>query len=649
MERERAGRPTVSVPPALATGLGLAILSVLLVASLWIIPYLPTNDGPESILAVHIENHFGDPGTIYSQVFEPTPQFAGRGFTVLFEPLEEVLGWQRGLQVALSVLVLVPAWGFVALVRAVDRRRLPIAFLGFPLALSWSLYMGFFAFVLSSGVGLFIVAASLARPTAARRALLAALLLLQAFLHMFPAILTGLVVALVLVVNAPREERLRECGRVALIGLPAAGLTLAAFLIARGTASTVAFAANFLFVSLPVALASWPRTLAPGPLGRALVVTAVVLAAASVGVVLALRKEKQGQGGERTAIDRAFPLAGAVFLLASFFGPRDIPAWQCFSQRFVPLGIVLVLAALPIERLATRRGLVSTLTWLAAAVSLVVSFSFHRRLAAASGDAILGLSAKVERHRVWLPVTLEPVGTPLTPIGDAEVPMLAPLRHIGALYATVEGGLTPYTFASNPATWPFAIRRDAIHPPPVPPLEHYVSLLSTVDFQTNRAFRHEQEHELASYGMFYEGVLLTGATSDDTALWHKRGYVSDWEHGSVMVAHFEPCSADIVLGDHADEGDPPRLDVGVGTMVVLRDIEARRVTSGEGEARATRLVLDHAPCGRVWVKPHWSTPGGESEVCANSAEGGALASLLARGAPASPPLSCVGRRGAARR
>lgn len=603
--------------------MGFALLSVLLVASLWVIPYLPTNDGPESVLAVHIENHFGDPGTLYRDVFEPAPQFAGRGFTILFEPLEDMLGWQRGLQVALSVIVLTCAWGFVALVSALDPRKLPLAFFGFPLALSWPFYMGFFAFVLSSGVGLFILAASLKPPTPSRRAVLALALLLQAFLHMFPAILTGIIVAAALVARAPRGQRLREAAYAIAVGVPAALLVLAAFVVARKSATTAAFSEGFAFLPIPVRLAAWPRTLAPGPLSRALFVTALVTVAAGISAIRALRRGT-------SPVERVFALFGIVFLLAAFFAPRDVPGWQCFSERFVSVGIALVIVALPVGWMAPRGRLITSLCFAVSIALVAVAYPFHKRLADASSDAIAGLAAPVERHRIWLPVTLEPTGRPLTPIGEAEVPLLAPLRHIGALYATVEGGLTPYTFASNPATWPFAIRSDAIRPPPVPSMEHYISTIATPDFQTNRAFRHEQENELATYGMFYEGVLLTGARPEDEALWHKRGYVADWEHGSVMVAHFEPCSIDLELREGAEQGDPPRIDVGVGAKVILRDLEREKVLMPDG---STHLLIEQGPCGRAWVKPHWDgSTGGKSvrSFCATAGENGEVSGLFTR-------------------
>ena len=601
------------------------LLSFVLVGSLWVVRYLPTNDGPESVFAVHMENHYGDPHTIYREVFAPAPQFAGRGFTVLFEPLEAWLGWQRGLQAALSIIVLLEAWGFVALVRAADSRRLPLAFLGFPLALSWSFYMGFFAFVTASGVGLFVVALAQRwrSPRASHRALLATLLLLQAFLHMFAAALTGSVVAALWVARAGRGRRLVELSRAALTGLPAAALVTTAVLVARKDAVRVPFAEDFTFASLRETLTAWPRIVAPGPLTRAHAVNLVVCAAA---LIVGRRVVRRGTSPS----DRAFAGVGITFLVVALLAPRDVPGWQLFSERFVWTGVLLALVALPLERVASRalRRCAAVTLFAAGLGCTLVAYPFHRRLAAASADAIAGLSASVQRHGVWLPVPLEPSGPPLERPERHEVPFLAPLRHIDGLYATVEGGITPYSFASNPATWPFVIRRDAIRPPPIPPLERYLPLFTTPEFQADLGLRQEQQDELATYGMFYEGVLLTGARADDVALWRERGYVADWERGSVLVGHFEPCALDVRLP--RDVG-PPLLDVGVGADTVLKDVERPLLVEADG---AAHVVIAQGPCGRVWVRPHWDVGGSDgrprASFCENAAATGELVALVTR-------------------
>jgi len=599
------------VPPRTQwlTALGFALLSIVLLGSLWSVSYLPTNDGPESVAAVHMENHFGDPGAIYPEVFTPAPQFAGRGFTVLFEPLEDLLGWKRGLQVALSVMVLLYAWGFVTLVRAVDPRRLPLAFLGFPLALSWSLYMGFFAFVVSSAVGFFLLAFAIGDrgEGAIRRALVATLLLLQAFLHMFGAVLTGLVLVVTRVARAPHGKKLAELATVTLTGLPAAGLVLAAVLVARGRAVEAAFSRDFLFLPLPDVLASWPRTIAPGRPSTALAFACLFVGAA---VVTGIRAARRGT----TSVDRAFGALAILFLLTSILAPRDVPGWQCFSQRFIGVGLALAVVALPLER-APRAA--SSVAFAIALVWTLLAYPLHRRLAAITADAIAGLDAPVHYTRVWLPVKLDPRRDPHT----ADVPILDPLSHIRGLYETQLGGLSPYTFASNPASWPFALRVDALRPPPVPNLEQSVTLLDLPEFQTDAAFREEQESVLATFGMFYEGVVVTGLRPVDHALWRQRGFVADWEQGSVLVAHFAPCGIDVTV---AGGGEIPLLDVGVGGTETLRNAKLAPVVTNDG---VLHLKVEHAPCGKAWVRPHWNLPvasDAQVQLCANASADGLL-------------------------
>src|SRR5208337_1613477 len=113
-------------------------------------------------------------------------------------------GWQRGLQAALGVVTLVVAWSFVALVRALDPRRTALGFLGFPLALSWTFYMGFWAFALGTGGGLLVLA--FAVRTRRREGLpvwaciaVSLFLLFAAIAHIFAAVLTGVALLLLLV------------------------------------------------------------------------------------------------------------------------------------------------------------------------------------------------------------------------------------------------------------------------------------------------------------------------------------------------------------------------------------------------------------------------------------------------------------------
>ena len=48
----------------------LVALSALLVGTMWVVPYLPTNDGPEWIFATHAENHYADLAAPYADVHD---------------------------------------------------------------------------------------------------------------------------------------------------------------------------------------------------------------------------------------------------------------------------------------------------------------------------------------------------------------------------------------------------------------------------------------------------------------------------------------------------------------------------------------------------------------------------------------------------
>jgi hypothetical protein len=603
---------------------GFAVLSALLGSSLFVVPYLPTNDGPEHVLAAHIEDHYGDPGSLYRETLLPTTEYASHGFALLFGPASAWLGWERGLQVTLVAIVFVSAWGFVVLVRAVEPRRIAIAFLGFPLALTWELYMGFFPFTFASALGLVVLglAAGWREPTRLQRVVIAFLLLLQAVCHVFAAVLTGAVIATLLVARARRGRRLSELAGAALIGLPAAGILLASVTVGRSLTKSP-FAETFLVLPLRVTLACFPRLIAPGPWWRALVFAVLVAGVLVVGALRLCRRETSQD-------DRVLFVVGAVFLALAVTSPMNIPGWQFFSPRFAPIGALLCLATMPLEQVSGRvRTSLSVALFVAAAASLVLSRGLHRRLAASASDAIAGLSAPVERHAFWLPVTLAPEGTlPFDP-AVSEVPFLAPLRHIASLYAVVEGGLPPYTFANTGATYPFVVRADGRRAPPIPAIREYAPEMESDVFDHDRAFRRRVEDELATYGMFYEGVLVTEARPSDLALWHARGYAADWEHGTVLVGHFVPCPLDVdVWGGAAS----PRVDVGVGAQTILRDEQPEPRTDGEG---VRHLALPRSPCGDVWVRPHWDgarADGAEGRAfCRNASATGELRATLTWG------------------
>jgi len=609
--------------------MALLVLSCVLVGTFWVVPYLPTNDGPEWIFATHAENHYSDPGAPYATIFVPTLQFAARGFSPFYGPLEAWLGWERGLQVALSLVALLVAWGFVTLVHALHRERWAVGLLGFPLALSWELYMGLWSYVVATGIGLFVLALAvrLRAPTWRGRAAIALLLFVQAVAHVFGAVLTGTVVLLLALGRAPRGQRLRELGRVALTGAPALGI-LVGCIWASSTLTTAPFARDFERFPWREAVAMLPRTVAPGPIGRALVVTFALLAAAILAGVRATREETDDA-------DRSLGIAAILLLLAGAFTPFQIPGWQAFSERFIPLGVALAFAVVPVERLSLSRRAQAAAALLAATlVWLGLTYPLHRRLAALCPDAIAGLATKVRTTGTVLPVVLRPTEQPSRDRIHAEIPILNPLVHMGTLYASVLGGLPAYTFAGSGAIYPFAERPNP-SPRPLPAIEHYMKTLSSREFSHDLPFRLTAESELASFGMFYDEVVVFGTIPADVAMWRERGFVVDDESGTTFLAHFVPCSVDFTMPAASAES-PPTFDVHVGAFGLLEGARVPGVVKEDGLAH---FAIAPAPCGDVAVRARWGGAGATT-FCRNADAAGDVVGSVTRG---SSVIACDGR------
>jgi hypothetical protein len=605
--------------------LGFPLLAALTIASFWIVPYLPTNDGPQWIFATHMENHYGDPGTLYSQYYVPAPQFASRGFTLLYGPLESWLGWQRGLQVALGAMVLLAAGGFVVLVRELDPRRWPLGFLGFPLALSWGLYMGVWAYVVAGGIGLGALAFAVRHrePTRIGLASLAALLTVQAVAHVFAASLTCVALVALALARSRNGKVSGDVGWMVLACVPVALILVVTALVSSET-RTLGVAQNVQFTTLREMVTLFPQTLAPGPFGRALVATLSVVGAGA----LAARRSASRVAG---AADRAFGVLSVLLLVAGAVAPLNVPGWQFFSQRFVALGAALACAVLPFELLPARlRAGCALGLFLLSAAYVALTYPLHQRLAAACSDAVAGLFAPVHRAGVTLPVVANPANDARGRAALREVPWLDPLLHLGELYAAAQGGITPYGFPDSAATYPFARRATPLGPPlpPAPSPDRYWALDGRLAFRADNAERHELEDELTAFGMFYGGVTLLGAQMADLRLWRARGYVSDWERGSTLLAHFEPCALDVVVSSPA-AGANPAFDVVVAGLEVIKGRHGVSTTGADGKRS---LQLRSMPCGSFELRPHWDPvePGGPPAFCSNADARGLLAVTVTR-------------------
>src|SRR5262245_7396949 len=197
-----------------------ALLSVATIALVARGAYLPTHDGPQHLFLAYLVNHFDDPDTSYALYVRPGAPVTNLGFTALFSSLEGWLGWHGAYRVALSVMVMAWSWSCVWLAAALKRPWLGLA--GFATACGWPLFMGFFSHVLSLSFGFFLIGLAIKKtPYDARtRVLLGLILTAQAAVHVFGALVSGLVLFLLVVFGHAGQKKLREIGWLALMSLP---------------------------------------------------------------------------------------------------------------------------------------------------------------------------------------------------------------------------------------------------------------------------------------------------------------------------------------------------------------------------------------------------------------------------------------------
>jgi hypothetical protein len=458
--------------------------------------------------------------------------------------------------------------------------------------------------------------------TAQWRVLIAFGLLVQACAHVFSAALSGFVIGVIFVGRAGRGRRALECARVALMGLPAMTVFALSMMGQRGLAR-VAFSSEIEWEPLRARLTELPRIVVPGPAVRGWLALALVLVAlGSAGV----RWRRRTLGHDEGAV--AF--ASAILLLFGVAAPLNLPGWQYFAPRFVPLACLLALTLVPIERLKglRARALTVSATTAVASISLFVSARFHQRVASGCAEALSGLDAPLRRTFLQLPVVLDAYCGVAAEPSESEVPYLAPLQHAGALYAVAHGGSVPYLFEGSAAIHAFRSRKDPTFVVPIPPVDHYWALLASDPFVHDPAVRGRVLTELAAFGMPYEDVLLFGARPDDEAAWLARGYLADWQKPSLLIARFRGCSLGVALPAAAAR-ERPRLGLGPWPIDESSVDIVIPVPSPDAPDIVT-LPLKHMMCGDMWIRVDWSADGSAGRrTCAGADREGRLRFHLA--------------------
>ena len=102
----------------------------------------------------------------------------------------------------------------------------------------------------------------------------------------------------------------------------------------------------------------------------------------------------------------------------------------------------------------------------------------------------------------------------------------------------------------------------------------------------------------------------------------------------MLLAHFVPLPP---RGLSFPDDAPPdaKVDVGVGEDTVFRD-KRPPVAAAGGVAGVAQVVFEHAPCGTVWVRPHWDA---SPRYCTNANNDGQITVQVTR---ADGRAACMG-------
>ncbi len=574
-----------------------ALASVGVVIAAFAAPYLPTHDGPQHLYLAHVGKHYSNPGSLYAEVYRPTTALTALGFSLVYGPALEVLPWRRALQVTLAIMALGWSWGFLALVRSVNRERTILGLVGFATAFQWAVYMGFFSYVLSLSLT-FCCAALAIRSDLWHwryRLGIAALISVQGVVHVFGAQVSALfLVVLVLVRHRPRQWP-RELALLALMGIPVALLT--------------ARAAGYIGESAP--LRPQPEDTPMGILDRLQLLRGLFVggpgwrgwiplmtAAGALALFFARHSRRPASRNEL-----ALALTACMLLAAGAFGPIHLDVWEYFSPRFLVPGVMLALPLLPLEAAALRwPRLPSAAVALFSGAAIAWAAWFNRESHRQCADLVSGLDAPIQGRGFRLPLALQSVceGNPQSP-HDQAFPFVRPAANFGALYAAAQGGLVPYAFAMIPQLHTVVVRESAkARLPPVPPRALFWQVYENPDTRLDAEKRRSITTQLAEDGSLYEDVLIHGANEDrDTFL--ALGYRLMHGAGKLAILRFEGCPVEITLAAAGRPRQPTLIEHAWDPGDRIHTHPPLPPASFDDSGRA-RVSAKLVPCGKARLR-----------------------------------------------
>lgn len=205
------------------------LLVLAYVLPIWIFTYFPSQDGPCHIYNSFIIRHYDDPDYVFNKYYEvrksPIPNWASHAAMTLLMYLVPPLIAEKLL---LTGYIILMAASILYFVNAVDEKRTPLAFIGFPFIYNYLFLMGFYNFSLS--VAFFILSVGYwwkhFNTFGIKNAVVLTLLLVALyFCHLVPLVLAVFSIMMVAFLSLPfKMSRWKQAFLTLPCVLPATGL-----------------------------------------------------------------------------------------------------------------------------------------------------------------------------------------------------------------------------------------------------------------------------------------------------------------------------------------------------------------------------------------------------------------------------------------
>ncbi len=601
--RYRALEPRLTLLFAVLASLGV-------VWSIWSVPIVLSNDGPQAVLLAHIDAHYDDPGAIYPAQFDRGLGFSGRGFMFVYGPLSSVLGWLDALRATQVLILLVFAWGTLMLARAVSGAFTPKGLLGFVLTFNWPFYMGFYAFSVASALVPWVLWFTVSHRELSKihRAGISVALVCVLLCHPVVSVVAVVAVGSIVVARLlSRREKSRRVWLAEAAWLLVTLLPHVAVFVVMMTASSqmaqVAYSESLAWLIWWELVRTMPRILFP----QSDVLGFCALAFGVIVPAVALFAKR----GERRPEVRALAFSALGLFVFTLAGPFNVPGWQFFAPRFSALALLMAASVVPTVPRVEVRPLAMAAVLALTTYTVAIARSFYLEMATACGDVLAYLDQPFQRKGMALPAILDSTCGMPTRGWNMTVPYVTQELHIHTLFPVAHGGSTLHVFSGAPAVHVLVPKPVDLAMPPINtwgfPNDHPV-----VNDPTKRGRLLDQ---LALYGMNYESFQVLGANEADRALLLERGYVIEFEQGHFISARFEPCRVDVLVAQLPDDPD-------IAVRGGIRDLEVWESVWVE----PTRAAFIGA-CGSLWATVRW---GDGVQRCKNADAAGHIAVENAR-------------------